>query len=92
VTYDFLTRWGPSFEQFAEHHRAFLHELCDRTIAKENAEAQRNGDGARAVGEGSPAVDVGGRDVDFRLKRLADDVLRVVEQDLRSFQPEAAHA
>ena len=36
VIYDFLTRWGLTFEQLEEHHRAFFFEICDRTIAKEN--------------------------------------------------------
>jgi radical SAM superfamily enzyme YgiQ (UPF0313 family) len=89
VTYDFLTRWGPSFEEFEEHHRSFLYELCDRTLAKENGDvpaARENGalpigpaDGNGNLSEGQAGV---------RLKRLADEVLRVVEQDLRSFQPQ----
>ena len=47
VVYDFLTRWGLTFEQFEEHHRAFLFEICDRTIAKENGELPA-GDGCSA--------------------------------------------
>jgi radical SAM superfamily enzyme YgiQ (UPF0313 family) len=91
VTYDFLTRWGPSFQEFGAHHRAFLHELCDRTIAKENAELRGAHGGGSRVGEGP--VDTEGvaerGEGEWRLKRLADDVLRVVEQDLRNFRPEA---
>jgi hypothetical protein len=89
VTYDFLTRWGPSFEEFGEHHRSFLYELCDRTLAKENGDVRPARDeralpapptdGNGSFGEGQAGV---------RLKRLADEVLRVVEQDLRSFQPQ----
>jgi Radical SAM superfamily/Domain of unknown function (DUF4070)/B12 binding domain len=89
VIYDFLTRWGPTFEQIEEHHRVFLFEICDRTIAKEN--------GPCPSGAGTP-VDL--REIPDRLtglsegqtrvwlKRLADEVLRTVEQDLRSFKPE----
>jgi hypothetical protein len=90
VTYDFLTRWGPSFQEFGDHHRAFLDELCDRTIAKENAEpAAAEGGGSRA-GEASGDLEgLAERESEWRLKRLADDVLRVVEQDLRNFRPEA---
>jgi hypothetical protein len=89
VIYDFLTRWGLTFEQFEEHHRAFLFEICDRTVAKEN--------GTRPSGAGAP-MDL--REIPDRLtglsegqtlvwlKRLADEVLRTVEQDLRSFKPE----
>jgi hypothetical protein len=91
VTYDFLTRWGPSFQEFGAHHRAFLHELCDRTISKENAELRGAHGGGSRVGEAP--VDAEGLaergEGEWRLKRLADDVLRVVEQDLRNFQPEA---
>jgi hypothetical protein len=81
VTYDFLARWGPSFHQFEEHHRAFLYELCDRTIASENS-AVRSGSskGPEISGE----EHTGPGQSDHRLKRLADDVLRCVEQDLRS--------
>jgi hypothetical protein len=89
VIYDFLTRWGLTFEQFEEHHRVFLFEICDRTIAKENAALPSQ-----------PSVPVGQGGVPHRLaglsqgqtsvwlRRLADEVLRLVEQDLRSFRPE----
>ena len=89
VAYDFLTRWGPSFQEFGDHHRAFLHELCDRTVAKENAEAPARGGQAPAPRELTVR---GERGDELRLKRLADEVLRLVEQDLRNFQPEAVHA
>ena len=93
VTYDFLTRWGPTFQEFADYHRTFLYELCDRTVASENArsEAARDGEPLHREGREEFAVP-GARDGDLRVKRLADEVLRVVEQDLRDFQPEAVHA
>lgn len=83
VTYDFLTRWGASFRQFEGHHRTFLYELCDRTVASEN-------NAARAGNQRQPEIlhdELAGRgssNANARLKRLADDVLRCVEQDLRS--------
>ncbi|HEY6189248.1 MAG TPA: radical SAM protein [Pyrinomonadaceae bacterium] len=83
VTYDFLARWGPSFKEFEEHHRAFLFELCDRTIASENSSA-RSGGSSRAEIPASEQVSLERGRADHRLKRLADDVLRCVEQDLRS--------
>jgi hypothetical protein len=89
VTYDFLTRWGPSFEEFGEHHRSFLYELCDRTLAKENGNGQHR---EKAPPEGMPDPNGSFHEgqAAVRLKRLADDVLRVVEQDLRDFQPQRA--
>jgi hypothetical protein len=91
VTYDFLTRWGPTFDRFDDHHRVFLEELCDRTVASENAKAEAVAADAPPRG-GRPELRVLGAADELRLKRLADEVLRVVEQDLRSFQPEAVHA
>jgi radical SAM superfamily enzyme YgiQ (UPF0313 family) len=88
VVYDFLTRWGLTFERFEAHHQAFLVEICDRTIAKENAQV---GDAAgNSVEPGAIVGHIAGLDAGhtaIRLRRLADDVLRTVEQDLRSFTP-----
>jgi radical SAM superfamily enzyme YgiQ (UPF0313 family) len=83
VTFDFLTRWGPSFRQFEEHHRTFLYELCDRTIASENSIFDAAGDG-RFKSFGVEQAGGGPNYTDVYLRRLADDVLRCVEQDLRS--------
>ncbi len=87
VVYDFLTRWGLSFQQFEEHHRTFLHEICDRTIAKENGNLQAGaGDG---VGAGERPHEMAGLtqgQVAIKLSWLADEVLRSVEQDLWSFR------
>jgi radical SAM superfamily enzyme YgiQ (UPF0313 family) len=84
VVYDFLTRWGLTFEQFEEHHRTFLFEICDRTIAQENSKLQAD--------ENVAAGDVALPDSDYRRSRLPDEILRTVEQELRSFRrppPEA---
>jgi Radical SAM superfamily/B12 binding domain/Domain of unknown function (DUF4070) len=89
VIYDFLTRWGLTFEQFEEHHRVFLFEICDRTITKENADLAA-GDGAspeqRVVPNRLEGLSEG--QIQVWLRRLGDEVLRLVEQDLRSFKPE----
>jgi hypothetical protein len=95
VIYDFLTRWGLTFTQFEEYHRAFLLEVCDRTIAKENNSLPRGaGEDAEPaeVPDHSPIPSGGLAPV--WLRRLADEVLRTVEQDLRSFrgQPPASES
>jgi hypothetical protein len=88
VIYDFLTRWGLTFTQFEEFHRAFLFEVCDRTVAKENnslpGEAGENAEPAEAPAGQTPSPSGGLAPV--WLRRLADEVLRTVEQDLRSFR------
>jgi hypothetical protein len=83
VTYDFLTRWGASFRQFEEHHRTFLYELCDRTVASEN-NATHAGNQRQPEILRDELAGHGSSNANARLKRLADDVLRCVEQDLRS--------
>jgi hypothetical protein len=79
---DFLTRWGPTFERLEDHHQVQLLELCDRTIAKEN--------GASYEPETEPLKpwvqpeDASiNRIVDFKLRRMATDVLRCVDDEFR---------
>ena len=82
VVYDFLTRWGPSFQQFQEYHRSFLHEICDRSIAKANGNVEMP---IPLTLEGTADEKVDAGEVpNFRRNRLADEVLRVAEQDLRN--------
>jgi radical SAM superfamily enzyme YgiQ (UPF0313 family) len=88
VTYDFLTRWGPSFEEFGEHHRSFLYELCDRTLAKENGDVQAAAEKKLPAGMPDAKEGLGEGQAGVWVKRLSDEVLRVVEQDLRNFQPQ----
>ncbi len=89
VIYDFLTRWGPTFEQFEEHHRAFLFEICDRTIAKENSTMPVGVGEQVALGEVPDRLaGLSGGQTLIWLRRLGDEVLRTVEQDLRSFRPQ----
>jgi hypothetical protein len=85
VVYDFLTRWGSTFEQFEDHHRAFLEEICDRSVAKENG----SGPAPLALVEQSGA-DAATELPDIRGNRLADEVLSSVEQELRRFRPAEA--
>lgn len=73
VTRDFLTRWGSGFHHFEDHHLIFLEELCDRSIARENSVSNR------------PSRNGGGLvHPDLSASRLSDEVLRCVEQELRS--------
>jgi radical SAM superfamily enzyme YgiQ (UPF0313 family) len=86
VVYDFLTRWGPTFERLEDHHRAFFQEICDRSVAKENGS-----DPAVPTLPESTGADEGRDDVaDVRQNRLADEVLSSVEQELRGFRPATA--
>lgn len=89
VIYDFVTRWGSTFERFEEHHRIFLFELCDRTVAQENGNvlATHAENAEVGVGLNQKAATTGGP-TPVWLRRLADEVLRTVEQDLRTFKKE----
>ena len=85
--YDFLTRWGDSFQEFEDYHRNFLYEICDRTIVKENDRlvAGARGDvGAKQLPD--EMADLSERETAMRLSRLADEVLHFVEQEMRSLQ------
>ena len=82
VFYDFLTRWGSTFERLEEHHQVQLLEICDRIVAKEN--------GASNQPEPLPPqpwvrADVGStiRIPDVSLRRMAADVLRCVDDEFR---------
>jgi hypothetical protein len=89
VISDFLTRCGPTFGQMESNHRVFLHELCDRTIAKENVGALGAQEGGQVT---AGAVQTGPTDEplpDIERRRLAEAVLRHVERDLRGLQPAA---
>ena len=84
VTYDFLARWGATFEQFEEHHRTFMLEICDRTIANENNRVQ-DSTGGLLVMEDVPSelADLTPGQVVIQQNRLAIEVLRAVEQEMR---------
>lgn len=84
VTSDFLTRWGRDFGRFEEHHRRFLEDICDRTIDAENGSWPGQRDEPGAQGAAAAAT------TEASLRRLAADVLRSVEQDLRSLDAAGA--
>lgn len=82
---DFVVRWGPTFTEFEDYHRDFLLEICDRTIAKENASVAGDGSApASSTTESLAAIR------DLRIAELPDEILRIVEQDLRVAKREAA--
>jgi len=72
---DFIIRWGKTFEKFSDHYRAFLFEITDRTIAKENSICQS------AVEKQSE-----GKIPNIPKSHLADEILKAVEQELRIVQ------
>jgi radical SAM superfamily enzyme YgiQ (UPF0313 family) len=71
---DFIVRWGQTFEKFEEYHRTFLFEIADRTIKKEDS----------ALGD--DFVDTRENLPNFKNNRLADDILKYVEQELRGIR------
>ncbi len=73
---DFLVRWGDSFERLEPFHVTFLEEICDRTCAKHNG---------RPPESFVPVTDPEAAVPDVRRIRLADDILKAVEQTLVSF-------
>jgi radical SAM superfamily enzyme YgiQ (UPF0313 family) len=89
VVYDFLTRWGSTFEQFEDYHRTFFEEICDRSVAKENGKAPAAVPLALVGREG---VEAGEELPDIRGNRLADEVLSSVEQELRRLRAPVAAA
>lgn len=71
---DFLLRWGQTFEKFADYHRTFLFEIADRTIAKRNSIQ-------------SAVVERSQEEIpDIQKTRLADEVIKSVEQELRGIR------
>ena len=73
VFVDFLVRWGDGFDGLGEHHREFLRELCDRTCARFNGQNPESFTPREPEGAAIP---------DVRRGRLAEDVIRSVEQEL----------
>lgn len=71
---DFLTRWGRSLEEYGDIHQTYLFELADRTLAIRNS-ASEDQPGAVAQSDAEP--------VDIHRIRLADEILKAVEQKLR---------
>lgn len=77
VFVDFLVRWAESFEKLEEHHLTFLREICDRTCARLNGEAPEAFVPVEDSDESVPEI---------QRRRLGDDVLKAVEQTLRTFK------
>lgn len=94
---DFVVRWGDDFTDFEDHHRVFLLEICDRTIAKENGEVtSQQSDHPSLVQDGPFRILPSGVKVaalpNLKAAELPNEILRIVEQDLRGEREEAASA
>ncbi|HEX5725664.1 MAG TPA: radical SAM protein [Longimicrobiaceae bacterium] len=89
VTYAFLTRWGPEVGTLEAEHLASLWQAAEETLAKENAARP-----VAAVAPGALPEELSGPNqgqVAMKLRRLADEVLRAAEQELRALgQPDTA--
>jgi len=84
IIYDFLTRWGTTFNQFEEYHQSFINDASDRTVASEN---NNNVAGAENTEENLTDIsELSKRGVTRRMNQLADEVLRSVEQELWAIQ------
>jgi radical SAM superfamily enzyme YgiQ (UPF0313 family) len=70
---DFVVRWGPTFQKFEDYHHEHLRELCSRVVEQGNAGRFAN---SRAFAQTDGLTGV-------QIRRLADEVLFSVEQDLR---------
>jgi len=70
---DFLVRWGEQFERLEDYHLSLLNELADRTCARFNGQPPQD---FRPVTQGQVPL----REV--KRRRLADDVIQSVEQEL----------
>ncbi len=81
VFVDFLVRWGEGFEGIEAYHRTFLNEISDRTCARLNGVPPE-----QFVPGDSPDLPV----PDYRRRRLSDDILKAVEQEMSRFLTAAA--
>ncbi len=80
---DFLIRWAVTFEQVEDFHLEHLRELCDRYLDQANSGQIQNTHVAADVLE----LD------DVAIRRLGEEILVSVEQDLRGvFMPPAPAA
>lgn len=71
---DFLIRREHTLDEFSGKHRVFLHEFADRAIAKENS----------TVGiQSSAPIQSHEIMADIKQTRLAEEILKAVEQELR---------
>lgn len=75
---DFIIRWGQTMDSFSDQHKVFLQELADRAIAKENTAT-----------EGVLPVLVQSNEAvpDIKKSKLAEEILKAVEQELRGNIP-----
>ncbi len=72
---DFITRWGSSFTGLEEHYKHYLYEIADRAITKENKNSK-----PLISHEHAPEPDI-------RASKLADEILKAVQQELSLSNP-----
>jgi radical SAM superfamily enzyme YgiQ (UPF0313 family) len=70
---DFLVAWGKDFERLEDYHLAYLEEICDRTCAKCNGQPPQE---FVPVPVGTTALP------NVKRTRLAEDILKTVEQEM----------
>lgn len=70
---DFIIRWGKTFEKFSDYYRNYLFEIADRTITKQNS----------MVSDKAVFLKQSEEIPDTLKNRLADEILKAVEQELR---------
>jgi radical SAM superfamily enzyme YgiQ (UPF0313 family) len=75
---DFVTKWGASFDKFEDYQLEHLRELCNKTIEQANGLAFGN---SRSFAQ-SEGLTSG------QIRRLSDEVMFAVEQDLKGHTPE----
>ena len=75
---DFVTKWGANFEKFEDYQLEHLRELCNKTIHHANNDTFGN---VRSFAQ-SEGLTSG------RIRRLSDEVMFAVEQDLKGQKPD----
>jgi radical SAM superfamily enzyme YgiQ (UPF0313 family) len=75
---DFVTKWGASFTQFEDYQLEHLRELCNKTIEQANNRMFAN-TRSFALTEDLTSG---------QIRRLSDEVMFAVEQDLKGSKPE----
>ncbi|MBC8231393.1 B12-binding domain-containing radical SAM protein [bacterium] len=72
---DFLTNSGKTSEQFDDHHKIVLYEIVERTVAEENSIFESD----------KPSIQMEdyGEISEIKKARLAGEILKYVEQELR---------
>jgi len=82
VFVDFLVSAGKGLLKVEAHHRLYLEEICDRTCVRYNLEQDEGDRAVKESEEASGPPNRLGQVAAFEDRRLADSILRAVEQEL----------